>query len=221
MIRFTLDESEAVKVVQSALDRKVKEKALIVRREADAAAERIRNTGFGPLTDKPPGALRVRSGDALRTIDSVPDENEDRLLIKVGSINPPPEVRKYLVTHEPEHDLPYTILRAKHRQSYDPDAPTPKLAFPPGDAGAPARDSRGVQQFWLSTFLRIYKSLGFAHVIVGANAVLARRQGSRTYELVFIRRESVKIPARRPISRQIEPTRKALLEALGAERGNA
>jgi hypothetical protein len=209
--RVRLDAPAAKRTINGAFDREVKKKCDIVRAEGTLAAQRIRDKGFGPRTDVPEyGALRTRSANALLTIGSTYEESRKGCVVTVGSIKPSPEVRTYLHTHEPEPGVLKTTIYPKVRGKY-------KLAFPHGDDGPPGRDARGVQQLTLSQFKKVYKRLGYAGYVVTKGAVFARRKGSRALERIFILRESVTIPARRPISRQIKPTLAALRRALGVE----
>lgn len=176
----------------------------IMAEEAAEAVLRIQFDGFGPSTTA--DALQVRSGEALAAMGSETDRvGRFHVRSELGALNASDEVEQYLTVQEEGMTIVPRFAE--------------KLAFPPGDAGEPIRDERGVQLFWASEFNEVADQYGFAAVIWTEDAVLGRREGSRDLELLFIRRESVTIPPRRVIGRQEAPTVEGIERKITARLG--
>lgn len=179
----------------------------IMAEEAADAVLRIQFDGFGATTG--PENLQLRSGDALASMASERERvGPTHIAIRFGALNAPPDVEQYLTVQEEG----MTIVPRY----------ADKLAFPPGDAGPPIRDERGVQQFWATEFSEVAEEYGFAAVIWTEDAVLGRRDGSvrsEPLELLFIRRESVYVPPRRIIGSQTLPTKDAIERRITAQLG--
>lgn len=176
----------------------------IMAEEGAEAVLRIQFEGFGPVAS--PTQLQVRSGEALASMASDTDRlGPTHVRTTIGALNASPEIEQYLETQE----LGRTIT-PRYAE---------KLAFPPGDAGWPIRDERGVQMFWRSEFMEAAEEYGFAYVWDTDTAVLGRQEGSREIELLFIRADEVTIPPRRIIGRQEKPTRDAIRKRIVASFG--
>lgn len=179
----------------------------IMAEEAADAVLRIQFDGFKAETG--PANLQVRSGEALASMASERERlGPTHIKVTFGALNATPEVEQYLTVQEEGMTIVPRFAE--------------KLAFPPGDAGPPIRDERGVQLFWASEFTEVAEEYGFAAIIWTEEAVLGRRQGaprSEPLELLFIRRESVQIPPRRIIGSQAEPTREAIEKRITASLG--
>jgi len=167
---------------------------VIMREEGEAARIAIGVESFGAETG-PPGVLplQIRSGDAIRSIDTTTKRLAPfHIVTTVGALNAPPDVERYLTVQEEG-----AVIRPRYAE---------KLAFPPGDAGWPARNDAGVQVLTAHDFLEAAESFGYDFVLFTDDAILARQVGMADFELIFIRRDEVTIPARHPIGSQEEPT---------------
>lgn len=163
----------------------------IVKEASEEAALRIQFESFGDETGEAGQLpLEIRSGHAFSSIASEVTRTSDfHVHADVGALRATPEVEQYLVVQEEGA----TIFPTS----------SDKLAFPPGDAGEPIRDITGTQLFWASEFLPMSEEYGY-DVWFTDDAIVGKQEGGQP-ELLFVLREFVEIPARRPIGRQEKP----------------
>lgn len=177
--------------------------------EAESSAANIRADGFatkGGATD-----LQVRSSDAYNSINAQTTVTATSVRARVGAVGADPRVRYYLGVQ-----LEGRTFGARYAG---------KLAYPPGDAGPPIRDGRGVQLFSLAggggfpSFMEAKQQYGYAWLIITENAVYGRVQGSRLTDLLFIRSEQVTVGPRPIVQRERAPMVERTLKRLETEVG--
>ena len=158
--------------------------------EGRLMAERIRTKRFGRHTGPGlvVGMLKIRSGESRASMGFRLERSEGKAVLTVGAVFGSPLVQQALRTQEYGR-----VITPKRAQM---------LAFPPGDAGAPARAGSpfgGMQILTARMFLNQSRALGYAFVRWTPSAIQARRVGSRDFETIFLRRAGVVIPPRRPV----------------------
>lgn len=177
----------------------------IVREETNLAAAQMRLVSFGEETG-PPGSLPLkrRSAKGLLSMRAQTDRLADfHVYGEAGALDASPAVERYLAVQEDGATLTPAFAA--------------KLAFPPGDAGAPAReDLFGFQLLTAREFMEERAALGYAFVLFTENAILARLEGQREFDLIFVRAEEVTIPARHPVGAHEDPTIRRVERRLGA-----
>lgn len=179
----------------------------IMEEEAAAAAARSRGH-FGPATGPgvPGGALRLRSGESQRAIGyKTTRDSEWEATVEVGGVANVPAFAGPL---NPEDQVLQKLETQEIGRSIGPFF-AQKLAFPPGNAGAPTRDPQGVQILTAREFLESPESYGFAYARMTPTAIQGRIIGTRTFVTLFIRRTQVDIPSREPVgSEEAETVRR-------------
>ena len=176
--------AEILAGLQEAFDDHLK--PIVEKRSAEAVG-RVQKNVAGLHTDVP--VLRIRSGAAVTSIGSILEEAPMSLHATVGAVAAPPEVEEYLWTNEKGK----TIRPVKAK----------KLAFPPGENWHPeTRDSSGTQIATARDIIEDPPSYGFKRVATLDKAIVGISAATGLAEVLFIRRLSVKIPPRRPVSRE-------------------
>lgn len=177
----------------------------IVREETNLAATQMRSVSFGDETG-PPGSLPLRrrsSRGALSMRAETERVGDFHVYGEAGALDATPDVERYLTVQEDGATLRPAVAA--------------KLAFPPGDAGAPARDDLlGFQVLTAREFMEERAALGYAYVLFTENAILARPEGQRQFDLIFVRADEVTITARHPVGAHEDPTVHRIERRLGA-----
>lgn len=176
----------------------------IVREETNLAAVQMRVASFGDHTG-PAGSLPLqrRSAKGMLAMRAETERPGDfHVYGEAGALDASPEVERYLTVQEDG-----ATLRPAFAE---------KLAFPPGDAGEPGRqDLFGFQLLTAREFMEEHAALGYAFVLFTESAILARLEGQREFDLIFVRAEEVTIPARHPVGAREEPTIRRVERRLG------
>lgn len=167
----------------------------IVQEETNLAAVQMRVASFGDHTG--PGGtlpLKRRSSRGMLAMRAETQRLGDHhVLGEAGALDATPDVERYLGVQEEG-----ATLRPAFAE---------KLAFPPGEAGEPARhDLFGMQLLTAREFMEQSAELGYAFVLFTETAILGRLDGQRDFDLIFVRAEEVRIPARHPVGVREVPT---------------
>lgn len=177
--------------------------AFILEEEADKAALRVKAEGFSP--DGTGDTLRIRSGAGFTSIGSTLERSGDFMVAAdYGAVNADPHTEMYLRTQEGGG-----VLTPAHAE---------KLAYPLSDAGYPVRDEvTGVQLLTAAQFIEQHQALGYPYVRFTDHAILARAEGSRELEVMFVRADEVKIPPAQIVHKQLEPMVDAVKRRIATE----
>ena len=176
--------AEILAGLQEVFDNELK--TIMEKRSAEAVG-RVQKNVSGIHTDQP--VLRIRSGQAVTSMDAELEEAPLSLTATVGAVSAPPDVEQYLNVQE----YGQTIFPVNAE----------KLAFPPGENWHPAtRDASGTQILTAKELLQDPRAYGFSAVQFTEKAILGIDEFSGFPELLFVRRSSVEIPARRPVGRE-------------------
>lgn len=190
VVRQADTDRQVAAMMQGMLD----DASAVVKKEAAAAVGRIKTRRFGAaMGPSPMGPLRNRSRDARNSMGIVISTRPMELTVEVGAVRATPKVISYLDgTHEDGK-----TIRPKRAEM---------LAFPRGNAGYPFRDANGVQLLTAREFSERKVELGYKWIVYTPTAILARPEGSQEMEVAFVRKKSVYVPPRPPVSSEMPET---------------
>jgi len=170
---------------------------------AEKATVRVRKNVAGIVTT--PIQMKLRSGHAHQSMaNTVISTDRFQVIMRVGAINAPPDVGRYLGMHE----RPFTTITPVRAD---------KLAFPPGEAGQwhpSTRNALGEQLTTARDLIGDPEAYGFERILTLENSIVGFEFGADTAVLLFIRRRFVRITGRRPIGREQMPTVDRLVDDL-------